>query len=240
MSTPRCTPRSAASGKELLRARGGMVQPIDRPVCTAGALVVDQGLDMAGIFDLLRRDRSCADGSAMTAAPSRMRTRLERGEHLERAAHVGVRDRVIVQIKAHVRGLRAPARRCAPRWERDCPATRAAAAAPPRSTRARCGRDPPDRPRGRLLQAPGERLGVQVGEIGEAPGGKEAVANEADRPLDPALLVAAGHRHRSRLEAIPGGQLQQRRMEADGIGAPLEHGAAKIIVEQIRGTALKR
>ena len=48
-------------GEELRAARRRVVQPIHRPVRAAGALLIDQVLDMRGILDLLRRDRSCAD-----------------------------------------------------------------------------------------------------------------------------------------------------------------------------------
>ena len=163
-----------------------------------------------------------------------MRTVSSAGAHFEGAAHVGVRDRVIVQVEAHVGclGTRTTTRSS---QGNGLLATRAAAAAPPRSTRARCGPVLRTRPRRRLPLAPGERLGVEVGDIREAPGGKEALANEADRPLDPALLVAAGHRHRPGLEPIPGGELEQRRMEADGIARALQHGAAKIIVKTDSG-----
>ena len=46
------------------------------------------------------------------------------------------------------------------------------------------------------------------------------------------LLVAAGHRHRARLEAVMGGKRQQRGVEADGIPLAFEHGAFEIVVEQ--------
>ena len=61
--------------------------------------------------------------------------------------------------------------------------------------------------RGRA-QAPGFGLGVEVVEILPAAGGKEAVADVPNGPFHPALLVAAGHRHRAWLEAVMGGELQ--------------------------------
>ena len=39
--------------EELPSTRGGMVQPVNCPVCPASALVIEQGLDMGGLFDLL-------------------------------------------------------------------------------------------------------------------------------------------------------------------------------------------
>ncbi|MBK6349077.1 MAG: hypothetical protein IPF50_04415 [Proteobacteria bacterium] len=81
------------------------------------------------------------------------------------------------------------------------------------------------RPLGRFPRAPGERLGVEVGEVREAPGGEEALADEADRALDPALLVPAGERDRPGSEAVAGRELEQRRVEADRMIDALEHGA---------------
>ena len=142
---------------------------------------------------------------------------IEGGEHLERAAHVGVRDRVVVQIKAHVGGLvrthdHALLAGKGLRRQREQPRLLLLeAGAHAAGAILRTG------PLGRLARAPGERLGIEVAQIGEAAGGKEALANEADRALDAPLLVAARHRHRARLEAIAGGELEQRRMEADRI-----------------------
>jgi hypothetical protein len=87
----------------------------------------------------------------------------------------------------------------------------------------------------RLLLAPGERLGVEVAEILEASRGEEALAHEADRPLDATLLVAACQRHGARLEAIPGGKLQQRRVEADGIADALQDCALEVVIEDGAG-----
>ena len=86
-------------------------------------------------------------------------------------------------------------------------------------------------PLGRFTLAPGERLGVQILEIGEASRGEEAFPNKADGALDAPLLVPAGDRHRPRCEPIPGGELEQCRVEADRIGGtlevyPLEHRGA--------------
>ena len=113
------------------------------------------------------------------------------GQHLQGATHVGVRDRVVVQIEADIGGF----------WRTHHDAFFA---------RERLGRQPEEprlflleagahtaiaifraRPLGRLAQAPRQRLGVQVGQIGEASGGKEAFAHEADRPLDPTLLTSS-------------------------------------------------
>ena len=153
------------------------------------------------------------------------------GTDLERAAHVGVRDRVVVPVEARVRCFMHPhddallAREGIIR-QREQPRSLllealAYAAGPILRTW----------PRRRLPAAPGERLGIEIGHIGVAPGRKEAVANEADRALDAPLLVAAGDRHRPRLEPVPRGELEQRRVKTDGITGALQHGAAQVIVE---------
>ena len=54
----------AALGGELKKrrcTRCGVMQAVDGAMGAAGALLIDQGLDMRRILDLLRRDRSCAD-----------------------------------------------------------------------------------------------------------------------------------------------------------------------------------
>ena len=149
------------------------------------------------------------------------------GTDLERAAHVGVRDRVIIPVEAGVRCFMHPhhdallaRERIIRQREQPRPLLLEALAHAPGAVFR-------TRPRRRLPAAPGERLGIEIGDIGVAAGRKEAVANEADRALDPPLLVAAGHRHRSRLEAIPRGELEERRVKTDGIARALEHRAAQ-------------
>ena len=52
------------------------------------------------------------------------------------------------------------------------------------------------------------------------PGGPELIADGADGPLHAAFFVAAGHRHRARLEAVMGREREQRGMEEDGLPPP--------------------
>ena len=89
--------------------------------------------------------------------------------------------------------------------------------------------------------APDLRLRVEVVHVGERSGGEEVVADVADRPLDPALLIAARHGHRARLVAVGGGECQQVGVEADGSTTgmvhALEHGALQVVVEQHPGHA---
>jgi hypothetical protein len=96
-----------AHGGELQEprgARGGVVQPVSCPMGAPGAFVGLERLDMAGLLDLraaivaarMRGD----DLSGIEDAYG-----LDGGEHLEGATHVGVRDGVVVEVEADVRGL---------------------------------------------------------------------------------------------------------------------------------------
>jgi hypothetical protein len=81
-----------------------MVQPVERAVFAAGAFVGEQGIDMAGHLDLLAATEATwvigDDFQPVDDAHP-----LERGEDLQRPTDMGVRDAVIVQIKAQVRRL---------------------------------------------------------------------------------------------------------------------------------------
>ena len=212
-----CTPRAAASLKKRAAAGGCVMQAVHGAMCAAGALVIDQRLDMSRILDLRAAIEAARHASAMTSAAIQDAHGLERGEELERAAHVGVGDGVVVQVEAHVGGLAGAHRQAllagkGLRRQGEQSRLLLLEAGPDAAVAIfRTG------PLGGLARAPLERLGVQVGHVGEAPGGEEALANKADRALDAALLIAAGHRHGARLEVIPGGELKQRRVEADRI-----------------------
>ena len=80
-------------------------------------------------------------------------------------------------------------------------------------------------------------LSVEVVEVTEAPGGEEALAHEADEPFHAALLIAARRRDRTRLEVVVRGELKHRGMEPDGVGAPFEHDASHVVVEDFSHTA---
>ena len=205
----------AAHGGELQQppgARGGIVQSVGGPMGAPGAFVGLERLDVAGLLDLraavvaapVRGD----DGAAIEDAYS-----LDGGEYLEGAAHVGVRDGVVVQVEAYVGGLvgvhddpLGSRERLIGQGEQMRPlglealAHRAAAI-------LRAG------PLGRLAGAPGERLGVQILQIGEASRGEEAFPNKADGALDaplisrqqlPAVLTVRQLISRSPIRSIPG------------------------------------
>ena len=90
---------------------------------------------------------------------------------------------------------------------------------------ARLARAPPI---GSKATAPVISLSVEVVEIGEAARGEKGAAHVADGAFDPALLVAAGHRDRPRLEAILPGEGEQAGMEADRVVAPFQHRTLEI------------
>ena len=85
-------------------ARGRVVQPVSRPMGSPCTFVGLERLDVAGLLDLraaivaprVRGDERAAIEDAYG---------LDGGEHLEGAAHVGVRDGVVVQVKAYLGGL---------------------------------------------------------------------------------------------------------------------------------------
>jgi hypothetical protein len=60
-------------------------------------------------------------------------------------------------------------------------------------------------------------LRVQIVQIAEGACGEECIACETNRAFYPPLLISARHRHRARLEAVEGGQLQQPGVEMDRI-----------------------
>ena len=85
--------------------------------------------------------------------------------------------------------------------------------------------------------APRVGLVVEVVEVAESARGEEARADEADEPLDAPFLVASRRRDGARLEAVVGGELEQRGMEPDGVAAAFEHDAFHVVVEHDPGGA---
>src|ERR1039458_1084687 len=88
-----------------------------------------------------------------------------------------------------------------------------------------------------FLQAPRGGLGVQITDVFELAGSKKSVAYKTEGAFYAPFFVAARDRHRARLEPIMGGQLQERRMEANRLGAPLEHRTFEVVIKDTRGTA---
>jgi hypothetical protein len=79
---------------------------------------------------------------------------------------------------------------------------------------------------------PGERLGVEVVEVGVGARGEEVVADVADGALDAPLLVASRRGDGAGQVVVVGRQLEQGGMEADRVAGALEHGALEVVVEQ--------
>ena len=77
-------------------------------------------------------------------------------------------------------------------------------------------------------------LVVEVVEVAESPGAEEAFAKEPDEPFHPTLLIAPRRRDGARLEAVVGGELEQRGMEPDGVAATFEHDALHVVVVMCR------
>ena len=95
------------------------MQTIKPAVMTSGSLEGDQIGDVIGNLDLFTFTPAARVGGNDLGAIDDAHT-IEGGVHLDRAAHVGVRHRVVVEVEAHVGG--APERRSArsPHTQRDC------------------------------------------------------------------------------------------------------------------------
>src|SRR5208337_290011 len=61
--------------------------------------------------------------------------------------------------------------------------------------------------------------------------GEEVVADVANGPLHPTLLVASGHGHGPRFEAMVARERQERGVEPDGLPASLEDRTFEVVVE---------
>src|SRR6185437_1864291 len=94
-------PAGGGELEEARGARGGVVQAIHRAVSAAGALLRFQRLDMRGQLDL----RIAVEAAGMSGDNSFAiddAHGLQCSEHFQYPADVGVRDRVVVEIEAHV------------------------------------------------------------------------------------------------------------------------------------------
>ena len=154
------------------------------------------------------------------------------GQHRQGPSHVGMRHRVVVPIKTHVRRL----------GHRDIQALAQGIDG--------CGQPEQEglldseglahvqgivlRPGSveRAAPAPSNSLRVEIVDIGELARGEEALANEVDMALDPPLLIAPANRHRARLEAVVGGEGEEFRVEANRVAHAFEHNALEVVVEQ--------
>ena len=205
--------------EQRLRTRCGVMQAVLRTVRTGGALVGDEGLDMGLDFDLrIAVETARMRGEHVTAVEDAHG--VERSEHGERAAHVRVGYRVVVQIEARVRGLAHA--------HLDALLGRERVLGQSKQTRLLLGEDRAHsagavlraQPVGSGALTPGVCLRIEIVEVAEGARGEEGVTYEADRALDPSFFISPGHRHRAWLEAVVTSELQQGGMEADGVALP--------------------
>ena len=191
-------------------------QPIASLRCTGGALEGDERFDVTRIFD-----------RATSVVAARMAGHLVRS--LEDAYRVVARDqgqwladelgwdRVVVAIKTQVRGLAAGLGQHEVALEgvfgqRQEPGS-FFIERPGDGLLGIAGAGPGMGPVG----SPTQELGVQILDIAEVAGGEEAVAQEADLPLDAPLLVTPGHGARARHEVVVTGQFEKPWMKLDGL-----------------------
>ena len=84
-----------------------MVQPVHRPMTPSGAFLISQVLDMQWVLHLLAAIVASRmhsdDGIGIEDAHG-----IGGGPDLKRAAHVGVRDRVVIPVEARVRRFMHP------------------------------------------------------------------------------------------------------------------------------------
>ena len=195
-------------------------------------LVIDQRLDVGGLFDLralvvtarvTREHRRAVDDAHLMGI----------GEHRQNAPDMRVRDRIIVQIEADIRASCRPRPRPARATAPDCPAARAVAvASSAKTSRTVRSGSSGTAPVGGRANAPGIGLGIEIVEIGEGAGREERVTYVTYGSLHAAFLVAARDRHGPRFVTIMSGEAQQRGMEADRVAASFQHHALQIVVEQ--------
>ena len=152
VSTPRCTRARRRARRTSLQLGAAWcsrsIARCARParLCATNASICAGSSICCAAIEAARDDRRARVVAFDDAHP------FERGEHLQGAAHMGVRDGVIVQIEAQVRGL------CVRRTidallagKGLCRVSASSIADAPRSNiAARCGRDLPGRPLGRL------------------------------------------------------------------------------------------
>ena len=88
--------------------------------------------------------------------------------------------------------------------------------------------------------APLVGLVIEVVDVVEVAGVEEAIADKSDNPFDSPLLIASRGRDGARLEAVMGGEFEQRGMEPDGVGTAFEHDAFHVVVEHDFGPTPER
>ena len=226
-------------GEQGFRRRGGVMEAVGGAVCAGESFLALKCFDVSGVFDLL----STVEGTAMSGehdAGVEDAHGLEGGRDDEGASHVAVRNRVIVCIESRVGGLS--------HLDLDALFAGEGIVGQCEQMGALLGEDVGD---GALAVlgagtfggaglAPLVGLVIEVVDIVEASGVEEAFADKSDQSLHPALLISSRGRDGARLEAIVSGELKQRGMEADGVGAAFEHNAFHVVVEHDFGPTPER
>ncbi len=155
-----------------------------------------------------------------------------RGHDDQRAADVGMRHRVVVEVEADVR--------CLAHLDLDAIFGGKHVAGKREEHASLLGEDVAHRSTavlgtravGRFALRPGRGLSIEVVEIGVGSRGEEGVARVANGPLDTPLLVATRGRDGARLEAVVARELEQGGVKANGVAGPLEDGTLEVVVEQ--------
>ena len=143
------------------------------------------------------------------------------GQHGEQALHLGVWDGIVVEVEAHIG--------CFAGLHRHALDERIGVVRQRQQPGRLLGEGLADADGGlsgaaavcRQATAPGLGLNIEVVEIGKLSGREEVVAHVADGPLDAALLVAARHRHRTRVITIMCRERDQGGSEWRRLGAPV-------------------
>ena len=221
----------AGTREQPLAGRCGLSQKVGRSVAAGGVLLLDQGRDVIAILDLgaLVVTARMAGEDLLAVEDAHL---VEIGEDGECAAHVTAGDRIVVEIEADIGCL---ADRDRHGLEQGIGIVRQL-----QQPGRLLGEDLANAeglligtaPIGSQAVAPSLSLGIEVVEIDERAGGKEAVADITDGALDPALLIAARDGHGSGLEPIVSGELEEGGVKADGVSLALQHDALEIVVEE--------
>src|ERR1035437_3681978 len=156
---------------------------------------------------------------------------IRRGGHGQRPRYAGMRNRVVIEVKAHIGGL---ARRDGfDLIAREGIAGQFKEAGSFLSKRLTDGERFVLRatPFSGMCHHPGIRLSIEVSKISEAAAGKEGVTDIADGAFDTPLLISPGHRDWTGLETIMTGQGQEGRVETDDGALPLKYRTLEVVIK---------
>src|SRR5260370_11566365 len=164
---------------------------VEAAMVTGFAFACDEGVDVRGNFDLRAAVvTALMGGEQIGAVENAYLPRI--GPYSERAPHVRMRDRVVVQVEAHIRRLAdlygqlqfARVRILRQREQAGLFAGEGFAHTDRRFF--------PARSIGRRSGAPECGLGIHIVEVNEFTRGKEALAYKPDCPFDATLLIFMG------------------------------------------------